>query len=75
MVAQLNEVNWESKIVSASVFMTVIIMVLSYSISIGIAWGFLTYSLGTIAKGKYKEMGIGIWILAIIFLAYLFFGL
>ena len=75
MVAQLNEVNWESKIVSASVFMTVILMVLSYSISIGIAWGFLTYSLGTIAKGKYKEMGIGIWILAIIFLAYLFFGL
>lgn len=75
MVGQLREVNWNSLVISASVFTTILIMILSYSISIGIAWGFLIYALGTIAKGKYKEMGIGIWILAIIFLLYLFFGL
>lgn len=75
MVSQLKEVNWQSTVVSASVFMTIIMMLLSYSISIGIVWGFLTYTLGIIAKGKYKEMGIGIWILGIIFLIYLFFGL
>lgn len=75
MVSQLKEVNWQSTVVSASVFMTIIMMLLSYSISRGIAWGFLTYTLGIIAKGKYKEMGIGIWILGIIFLIYLFFGL
>lgn len=75
MVGQLKEVNWQSTVVSASVFMTIIMMLLSYSISIGIVWGFLTYTLGIIAKGKYKEMGIGIWILGIIFLIYLFFGL
>ena len=75
MIGQLKDVNWQSTVVAASVFMTVIMMILSYSISVGIAWGFVTYSIGTIAKGKYKEMGIGIWILAIIFLIYLFFGL
>ncbi|MBR5954098.1 MAG: NCS2 family permease [Methanobrevibacter sp.] len=75
MVGQLKEVNWQSTVVAASVFMTVIMMLLSYSISIGIAWGFVTYSIGSIAKGEYKEMGIGIWILAIIFIIYLFFGL
>lgn len=75
MVAQLREVNWQDTVVTASVFMTIIMMILSYSISIGIAWGFLVYSIGTIATGKYKEMGIGIWILGIIFLIYLFFGL
>ena len=75
MVSQLREVNWNSLVISASVFMTIIIMILSYSISIGIAWGFLIYALGTIAKGRYKEMGLGIWILAIIYLLYLFFGL
>ena len=75
MVSQLREVNWNSLVISASVFMTIIIMILSYSISIGIAWGFLIHALGTIAKGRYKEMGLGIWILAIIFLLYLFFGL
>ena len=75
MVSQLKDVNWQNTVVAASVFLTVIMMVLSYSISIGIAWGFLTYAVGTIARGKYKEMGIGIWILGIIFLIYLFFGL
>ena len=75
MIGQLKEVNWQSNVVSASVSITVIMMVLSYSISIGIAWGFLTYVLGTIAQGKYRKMGIGIWILTIIFLVYLFFGL
>ena len=75
MVGQLKEVNWQSTVIAASVFMTVIMMILSYSISIGIAWGFLTYAIGTIAKGKYKEMGLGIWILAIVFIIYLFFGL
>lgn len=75
MVSQLKEVNWQSTVIAASVFLTVIMMILSYSISIGIAWGFLTYAVGTIARGKYKEMGIGIWILGIIFLIYLFFGL
>ena len=75
MVGQLKEVNWSSSIVAASVFLTIIMMVLSYSISIGIAWGFLTYAVGSIAKGKYKEMGLEIWILGIIFLIYLFLGL
>ena len=75
MVEQLKEVNWKSTVIAASVFMTIIMMVLSYSISIGIAWGFITYAIGTIATGKYKEMGLGIWILAIVFMTYLFFGL
>lgn len=75
MVGQLKEVNWQSTVIASSVFLTVIMMILSYSISIGIAWGFLTYAIGTIARGKYKEMSIGIWILAIIFIIYLFFGL
>ena len=75
MVGQLKEVNWKSTVIAASVFMTIIMMVLSYSISIGIAWGFITYAIGTIAIGKYKETGLGIWILAIVFMTYLFFGL
>lgn len=75
MVGQLKEVNWKSTVIAASVFMTIIMMVLSYSISIGISWGFITYAIGTIAIGKYKETGLGIWILAIVFIMYLFFGL
>jgi len=75
MMAQLKEVEWDNVVVAASVFMTIIMMLLSYSISLGIAWGFVTYAVATIATGKFKEMNAGIYVLAIVFLIYLFFGL
>lgn len=55
--------------------MTIIMMILSYSISLGIAWGFVTYAIATIATGKFKEMSWGIYVLVIVFAFYLFFGL
>ena len=75
MMEQLKEVNWNNLVVAASVFMTIIMMILSYSISLGIAWGFVTYAVATIATGKYREMSWGIWVLGIVFILYLFFGL
>jgi AGZA family xanthine/uracil permease-like MFS transporter len=75
MIMQLKDVQWDSLVVAASVFMTIIMMVLTYSISLGIAWGFVTYTVATIATGKYKEISWGIWVLAIVFFLYLFFGL
>ena len=75
MMAQLGSVNWANSVISASVFMTIIMMILSYSISIGIAWGFIAYFVGSIAEGKFKEMGWGMYALMIVFLVYLFFGL
>lgn len=75
MMAQLGSVDWANSVISASVFMTIIMMILSYSISIGIAWGFIAYFVGSIAEGKFKEMGWGMYVLMIVFLVYLFFGL
>ena len=75
MIVQLKEVEWDNLVVAASVFITIIMMLLTYSISLGIAWGFVVYALATIATGKFKEMNWGIWLLAIVFAIYLFFGL
>ena len=75
MMGQLSEINWKSSVVVASVFMTIVMMILTYSISLGIAWGFVTYAVAKIATGKFKEMSWGIWVLAIVFIIYLFFGL
>lgn len=75
MIAQLKEVHWDNVVIAASVFMTIIMMILSYSISLGIAWGFVTYAIATIATGKFKEMSWGIYVLVIVFAFYLFFGL
>lgn len=75
MIIQLKDVEWDNYVVAASVFMTIIMMILTYSISLGIAWGFVIYAVASIAVGKAKELSWGIWALAIIFILYLFFGL
>ena len=75
MISQLKDVEWDNLVVAASVFMTIIMMILTYSISSGIAWGFVVYAVVSIAGGKARELGKGIWLMVIIFLIYLFFGL
>ena len=50
-------------------------MILTYSISLGMAWGLITYAVGKIATGKFKEINLGIYALAIVFGIYIFFGL
>ena len=75
MIVQIKDVDWDNIVVVAPVFMTIIMMLLTYSISLGIAWGFVTYAVATIATGEWKEMNWGIWVLVIVFLIYLFFGL
>lgn len=75
MIVQLKEVEWDNLIVAASVFMTIIMMILTYSISLGIAWGFVIYAITSLASGKSKELSWGIWVMVIVFAIYLFFGL
>lgn len=75
MIVQLKEVQWDSLVVAASVFMTIIMMILTYSISLGIAWGFVVYAIASLASGKSKDLSVGIWIMVVVFAIYLFFGL
>ena len=75
MIVQLKEIQWDSLVVAASVFMTIIMMILTYSISLGIAWGFVVYAIASLASGKSKELSWGIWLMVIVFVIYLFFGL
>ena len=75
MIVQLKEIQWDSLVVAASVFMTIIMMILTYSISLGITWGFVVYAIASLASGKSKELSWGIWLMVIVFIIYLFFGL
>ena len=75
MIGQLKDVEWDNIVVASSVFMTIVMMILTYSISLGIAWGFVIYAVASIASGKAKELGWAIWLMVIVFLIYLFFGL
>ena len=75
MFVQIKDIEWDNLSIVASVFMTIIMMILTYSISLGIAFGFITYTITTVAKGKYKELNPLVWILFILFIIYLIFKL
>lgn len=75
MFVQIRDIEWDNIGIVASVFMTIIMMILSYSISLGIAFGFITYTITSVAAGKYKELNPLVWVLFIVFLLFLFFGL
>jgi adenine/guanine/hypoxanthine permease len=70
MFRQLKDIDWEDGVATASGFITIIVMVLSYSISDGIAWGFISYALMSIAAGKGKKVGVLMYCLAAFFILY-----
>ena len=70
MAQQLGGIEWDDFIWAASGFVTVIVMILSYSIANGIALGFITYGVAMLASGKAKKVSPIIWILDIIFILY-----
>ena len=73
MAQQLKGIDWDNLVYSASGFMTVIFMILAYSISDGIAIGFITYTVTMIGTGKTKEIKPIVWILDVCFIIFLVF--
>ncbi len=71
MAQQLKGIDWDDMIFCKFFgFVTVIMMILMYSISNGIACGFIVYTIAMIAFGKAKEVHPTVWALMIIFVLY-----
>ncbi len=62
--------DWKDFISASSGFVAIISMILTYSISDGIAFGFITYGLAMLAAGRVKEVKPVIWILLLVFVVY-----
>ncbi len=70
MAQQMKGIEWEKFEIAAAGFFTIIMMILCYSISDGIALGFLTYTLACLAVGKAKDVTPILWGLNFIFILY-----
>lgn len=73
MASQLKDIKWDNLIFAASGFVTIIFMILGYSISNGIALGFIVYVISMIATGQVKEINKMVWVLFLLFIAYFAF--
>ncbi|MDO5742679.1 NCS2 family permease [Vagococcus lutrae] len=68
MLASFKEINWSSLEEAVPAFFASIFMGLSFSISYGIAVGFIFYVLLKVVKGKAKEISPILWIVTGLFI-------
>ena len=73
MASQLKDIKWDNLIFAASGFVTIIFMILGYSISNGIALAFIVYVISMIATGQAKDINKMVWVLFLLFIAYFAF--
>ena len=70
MADSLKEIEWNDFEEALPAFMTLLFMAFSYSISNGIAAGFIFYVIAKLCKGKGKEVHPLLYVFAILFVVY-----
>ncbi|OAS88731.1 MULTISPECIES: NCS2 family permease [Metabacillus] len=73
MMGAISDINWKELDEAFPAFLVVISMPLTSSIATGIALGFISYPLMKIAKGKWKEVHLFVYIFAVLFFIQLAF--
>ncbi len=68
MVRQFKDIDWTDKAIVIPSFLTVIFMILTYSIATGIAIGFIFYPIIMLAQKRYREVNPVMYVLGILFL-------
>lgn len=69
MCGSLKDIDWHDMSLAIPSFITVICMPLFYSISDGLAFGFLSYVIVKIASGKIKEIHPLMYVIVVLFIA------
>ena len=67
MMKNVIYINWMDMETAIPAFLTIAMMPFAYSISDGIGFGLISYTLLKVARGKYKEVPILMYILAALF--------
>lgn len=68
MVGSLANIDWEDATCFVPAVITAIAMPLTYSIATGLGLGFITYAALKLGTGRWKELGLGVSVLAALFL-------
>ncbi|MCD8293998.1 MAG: NCS2 family permease [Clostridia bacterium] len=69
MMTNVTKINWEGAADAVVAFLTIIVMLLGYSIAKGIGIGIIASILVKICTGKIKEISVATWVIGVIYLA------
>ena len=67
MMNCVREIEWTSTDIAVPAFLTIAMMPFTYSISFGIAFGLISYTLIAVCTGKAKEIKPTTWVIGILF--------
>ncbi len=68
MASPVRDIDWSDYSEAIPAFVTMLLMPLAYSISVGIMLGMITYTLLNALAGKLKKVSVTMWILAVLFI-------
>jgi AGZA family xanthine/uracil permease-like MFS transporter len=66
MFRNIKQIDFSDLEVAIPAFLTIIIMPLTYNISLGIAFGFISYIIITVASGKYRKVCPTMWVIGLL---------
>ncbi|MEE1926865.1 NCS2 family permease [Streptomyces sp. TRM 70351] len=67
MMQNARHVDWNDRAVAIPVFLTVILMPFTFSIVNGVGAGVIAYTAIRLAQGKWREPGLFMWLLTVLF--------
>ncbi|MFD3648349.1 NCS2 family permease [Streptomyces cyaneofuscatus] len=70
MMQNARHVDWSDRSVAIPVFLTVVLMPFTYTITTGVAAGVIAYSAIKLAQGRAREVGAFMWGLTVIFIVF-----
>lgn len=69
MLGNAADIDWKDIETAVPCFLTIAIMPFAYSISDGIGFGFISYTLIKLARGKAKEVPVFLYVISVLFIA------
>ncbi|MBO0655661.1 NCS2 family permease [Streptomyces triculaminicus] len=70
MAGQARHIDWTDRAVSVPVFLTVVLMPFTYSITAGVGGGVIAYTAIKAGQGRWREPGAFLWALSLVFAGY-----
>lgn len=69
MLGNAADIDWKDIEIAVPCFLTIAIMPFAYAISDGIGFGFISYTLIKLARGKAKEVPVFLYVISLLFIA------
>lgn len=68
MASSLIKVQWDDLTEATPAFITAVMMPFTYSITEGIAFGFISYCVMKVGTGRWREVNAPVWVVSLLFL-------